>query len=135
MVYLNGCSYERDFGYRELVEGWSRTGDYPVTYIPTVSRPADPSNAGWTGRTGRVESIVAPVCRELDLTADSNVLPERLAKPKNRPPYFSIETEPFDQWRLDVKVIGNEFLKVRSPFFTGVASAAERAEMAPPPPG
>jgi ferredoxin/flavodoxin---NADP+ reductase len=72
-VYLNGCSYERDFGYRELVEAWSRTGDYPVTYIPTVSRPADPSNAGWTGRTGRVESLVAPVCRELSLTADNTI--------------------------------------------------------------
>ena len=51
------------------------------------------------------------------------LVPERLAKPKNRPPYFSIETEPFADWRLDIKVSGNEFLKVRSPFFTGVASA------------
>ena len=73
VVYLNGCSYERDFGYRELVEEWSRTGDYPVTYIPTVSRPGDPANAGWTGRTGRVESIVAPVCNELGLTADTTI--------------------------------------------------------------
>jgi ferredoxin--NADP+ reductase len=72
-VYLNGCSHERDFGYRELVENWSRTGAYPVTYIPTVSRPADPSNAGWNGRTGRVESILAPVCAELGLTADNTI--------------------------------------------------------------
>jgi ferredoxin-NADP reductase len=73
VVYLNGCSYERDLGYRDLVESWSRTGDYPVTYIPTVSRPGDPANGGWTGRTGRVESIVAPVCRELGLTADNTI--------------------------------------------------------------
>ena len=72
-VYLNGCSYERDLGYRELVGNWARTGEYPVTYIPTVSRRGDPANAGWTGRTGRVESIVDPVCRELGLTGENTI--------------------------------------------------------------
>jgi len=43
-----------------------------VTYIPTVSRPADPRNAGWMGRTGRVEVILGPVLDELRLSpADS----------------------------------------------------------------
>ena len=41
---------------------------YPVTYIPTVSRPNDPRNAGWMGRTGRVETILAPVLDELGLS-------------------------------------------------------------------
>lgn len=68
-VFLNGVSYERDLGYRELIEGWERSGEYPVTYIPTVSRPADPANAGWTGRTGRVETIIEPVLDELGLTS------------------------------------------------------------------
>lgn len=72
-VFLNGCSYERDLGYRSLVEGWERSGEYPVTFIPTVSRPADPANAGWSGRTGRVESIVAPVCAELGLTGENTI--------------------------------------------------------------
>ncbi|MDO8483466.1 MAG: FAD-binding oxidoreductase [Candidatus Limnocylindrales bacterium] len=72
-VFLNGCSYERDVGYRALLEGWERSGEYPVTFIPTVSRPADPSNAGWTGRTGRVESIVAPVCEELGLDSSNTI--------------------------------------------------------------
>jgi ferredoxin--NADP+ reductase len=72
-IILNGVSYERDLGYRELFEDWQRSGDYPVTYIPTVSRPGDPRNAGWTGRTGRVESIVAPVCEELALTPDNTI--------------------------------------------------------------
>jgi ferredoxin/flavodoxin---NADP+ reductase len=72
-VFLNGCSYVRDLGYRELLEGWQQSGEYPVTFIPTISRPADPSNAGWTGRTGRVETIVAPVLDELGLTADDTI--------------------------------------------------------------
>ena len=53
--------------------GWAASGDYPVTFIPTVSRPNDPANADWTGRTGRVESIVAPVFEELGLSPDSTV--------------------------------------------------------------
>ena len=73
-VFLNGCSYERDLGYRELLEGWEGTGDYPVTFIPTVSRPDDPRNVNWAGRTGRVESILMPVCDELGLTPDNAVV-------------------------------------------------------------
>jgi ferredoxin-NADP reductase len=72
-VFLNGVSYERDLGYRSLVEDWERDGGYPVTFIPTVSRPNAPENAGWTGRTGRVETIVAPVCDELGLTAENTI--------------------------------------------------------------
>ncbi len=66
-IFLNGVSHERDLGYRELVAGWEASGEYPVTFVPTVSRPDDPSNAGWTGRTGRVETIVAPVMNEFGL--------------------------------------------------------------------
>ncbi|MEJ7748861.1 MAG: FAD-binding oxidoreductase [Candidatus Limnocylindrales bacterium] len=66
-VFLNGVSHVRDLGYRELVEGWQASGRYPVTFIPTISRPSLVENAGWTGRTGRVESIVGPVVAELGL--------------------------------------------------------------------
>lgn len=72
-VFLNGVSYEADLGYRQLLEEWQTTGAYPVTYLPTVSRPLDPANAGWTGRFGRVESIVAPVCEELGLSAANTI--------------------------------------------------------------
>jgi ferredoxin-NADP reductase len=72
-VFLNGCSYVADIGYRSLLEGWERDGVYPLTFIPTISRPAAPENAGWIGRTGRVEKIVAPVCDELGLTPDDTV--------------------------------------------------------------
>jgi ferredoxin--NADP+ reductase len=72
-VFLNGVSHVRDLGYRDLVEGWQANGEYPVTYVPTVSRPNDPMNAGWTGRTGRVETIVVPVLEELGLRPDDTV--------------------------------------------------------------
>ena len=72
-VFLNGVSYEADLGYRELLEGWEASGGYPVTYVPTVSRPDDPSNAGWTGRTGRAEAVVGPVCEDLGLTSQNTL--------------------------------------------------------------
>jgi ferredoxin/flavodoxin---NADP+ reductase len=72
-VFLNGVSFEPDLGYRDVLERWERSGEYPVTYVPTVSRPEDPANVGWSGRTGRVEGIVAPVFDELGLTPDNAV--------------------------------------------------------------
>jgi ferredoxin/flavodoxin---NADP+ reductase len=72
-VFLNGVSHERDLGYRELLEKWERSGEYPHTYVPTVSRPRDPVNAGWTGRTGRVESILEPTLEELGLTPENSI--------------------------------------------------------------
>jgi ferredoxin--NADP+ reductase len=72
VVFLNGVSHAHELGYRDLVEGWQRSGEFPITYVPTVSRPNDPVNASWMGRTGRVESILSPVLDELGLTpADS----------------------------------------------------------------
>jgi ferredoxin-NADP reductase len=72
-VFLNGVSYAGDLGYRSLIEGWQQDGTYPVQYIPTVSRPSAPENSGWSGRSGRVESIVAPVCEELGLAPDNTI--------------------------------------------------------------
>ena len=72
-VFLNGVSYAHEIGYRGLLEGWERSGEYPVTYVPTVSRASDPSNASWSGRTGRVEMILEPVLDELGLSAANSV--------------------------------------------------------------
>ncbi len=74
VVMLNGVSYEHDLGYRPLLEGWQASGEYPVSYVPTVSRPNDPANAAWTGRTGRVESNIDSVCDEYGLTPDNCVV-------------------------------------------------------------
>jgi ferredoxin-NADP reductase len=72
-VMLNGVSYQHELGYREILEGWERSGGYPVRFIPTVSRPNDPLNESWMGRTGRVETILAPVLDELDLSPANSI--------------------------------------------------------------
>jgi len=73
-VVLHGCSFEEELGYRELLEGWERDLTYPVRYVPTLSRPNDLRNAGWSGRTGRAESTVGSVCEDLGLRPDRTVV-------------------------------------------------------------
>jgi ferredoxin--NADP+ reductase len=72
-VFINGVSYVADLGYRDLVEGWQASGEYPVTYVPTVSRPNDPANAGWTGWTGRTEAVLGRALDEFHLTPDNSI--------------------------------------------------------------
>jgi ferredoxin-NADP reductase len=72
-ILLNGVSHVHELGYRELLEGWQASGTYPVTFVPTVSRPSDPLNAAWTGRTGRVETILGPVLDELGLSPSNSI--------------------------------------------------------------
>ena len=38
------------------------------------------------------------------------------------PPFFSVEAEPFAAWRLGVEIQGDEFLRIKSPFYTGLHS-------------
>jgi ferredoxin--NADP+ reductase len=73
-VMLNGCSYVEELGYRDVLEEWERGNGYPLHYIPTISRPTDPRNAGWAGRTGRVEQVVEAVCHDLNLRPDRTVV-------------------------------------------------------------
>jgi ferredoxin--NADP+ reductase len=73
-VVLHGVSHVSDLGYRDELEAMQRDGSYPVRYVPTISRPNEPRNAGWAGRTGRVEQVVGDVCRDLSLRADRTVV-------------------------------------------------------------
>lgn len=72
-VILHGVSYVSDLGYRDLLMEWERTGAYPLTYVPTVSRASHPENLGWRGRTGRVEAIIPSVYDELGLTPENSI--------------------------------------------------------------
>lgn len=73
-VMLNGSSYADELGYRETLEAWQRDGTYPVSYVPTISRPRDARNAGWTGRVGRAENVILDVCSDLGLRPEATVV-------------------------------------------------------------
>jgi translocation and assembly module TamB len=53
----------------------------------------------------------------------ATLVPGRVASPERRPPFFTVPQDPIDDWTLNVRVRGENFLRVRSPFFHGVASA------------
>ena len=73
-VVLHGCSYVDELGYRDVMESWQRDGSYPLHYVPTISRPNDPRNAGWSGLTGRAEAVVGRVCKEMGLRPERTVV-------------------------------------------------------------
>jgi len=52
-----------------------------------------------------------------------SLLPGDTRSKSSRPPYFAVEVEPFDTWRLDIAVVGTEFMRLRATGFSGVASA------------
>lgn len=61
--------------------------------------------------------------RDSLLLADlQTLIPERTSSARRRPPYFSVEVEPWAQWRLKVNVQGEGFLRVQSPLFHGKVS-------------
>jgi ferredoxin-NADP reductase len=62
-VVLHGVADARDLAYRERLEGLH--GARRVVYVPTVSRPHEPANAGWHGRTGRVVAHLPSLLDEL----------------------------------------------------------------------
>jgi ferredoxin/flavodoxin---NADP+ reductase len=72
-VFLNGVSYVEDLGYRSIVEGWESSGAFPVRFEPTISRPGDPRNEGWSGRTGRAEAVLGDVLDDHRLTPDNAI--------------------------------------------------------------
>lgn len=46
--------------------------------------------------------------------------PGSVTTPSQRPPYFSVDVPPLDEWRLDLRITGRDFLTVRSTVFSGV---------------
>lgn len=52
-----------------------------------------------------------------------SLLPGDTRSKSSRRPYFAVEVEPFAAWRLDISVVGTEFMRLRATGFAGVASA------------
>jgi ferredoxin-NADP reductase len=70
---IQGVSYPCDLNHRELLDAWATDGRYPLTYIPTVSRPHEAASQGWAGRAGRAEAILEEVLAEQELGPDNTI--------------------------------------------------------------
>ncbi len=60
-VVLHGVARATELAYRERFIAWAAEG-HKVTYLPAVSRPADPVNLGWGGAVGRIDALLDAVC-------------------------------------------------------------------------
>lgn len=72
-VLAHGVSYVKELGFRRELERYERDGR-PITYVPTISRPQEPENAGWAGKTGRVETILDNLCDDCRIEPDRTVV-------------------------------------------------------------
>lgn len=72
VVLLHGVSYADELGYRDELESLAADPRWSLRYVPTVSRPREARNEGWTGRTGRAEAVLSPLLAEL------GIAPERM---------------------------------------------------------
>ncbi|EDY81179.1 conserved hypothetical protein [Verrucomicrobiia bacterium DG1235] len=54
---------------------------------------------------------------------EPDLLASQTKTTRSRPPYFSVEQEPFNEWGLDIAIRGDKFLRVSNSFFEGTLSA------------
>jgi ferredoxin-NADP reductase len=60
---IHGVSYFGELAYGERIASWAAAG-VPIDYRPTVSRPHEPRNSGWSGPVGRAEAQVELLLRD-----------------------------------------------------------------------
>ncbi len=70
-VVIHGVARVGELAYRDRFEAWEAEG--LLRYVPSISRPDDPSNAGWAGRTGRIDAILDSVCETNGLAPQATV--------------------------------------------------------------
>lgn len=70
-VVVHGVACVAELAYRERFERWAAEG--LISYVPSISRPDDPSNVGWAGRTGRIDAILEDACESHRLASRDTV--------------------------------------------------------------
>ena len=103
---LQGASNQEEFTYEDELETLAERRPDLLTYVPTVSRPAEERNGGWEGETGRVNAIVERHAQEFGLTPDDTLVyacghPGMIEEVKEHmaPKGFKVEEERF--WKQD----------------------------------
>ncbi len=73
-IVLHGASYVPEFGYADELTELAAAHPDRLEYLPTVSRPQDSRNRGWSGATGRVDALLAEALRRRGLTANATAV-------------------------------------------------------------
>ncbi len=103
---LQGASYVDEFTYDAELRRLADRNPELITFVPTISRPAEERNSGWTGETGRVNAIAPEYAERFALTPDDTTIyacghPGMIEDVKERfvPRGFHVEEERF--WKQD----------------------------------
>lgn len=81
----------------------------------TLRSDAETSAAELSGRLGLRSSTM--------LVEFDPLSPPVRSGPSSSPPFFQVEETPFNKWGLDLRIEGEHFLRVRSPYFQSQISA------------
>lgn len=122
-------------GSMELNEKLLRTNGLPPfqahltgTNVPLARNPnvllradLDLSVTNSDSQTPLISGVVK-LRNSLYLADLQSLVPQHTASPRQRPPYFSVEAQPWAEWRLNLAVQGTGFLRVQTPIFQGKVS-------------
>jgi ferredoxin--NADP+ reductase len=72
-VVVHGVAHADELGFADLLASFAADRRSGIRYVPTISRPDDPRNAGWAGATGRAERVLDDGWAALDLDPASTV--------------------------------------------------------------
>ena len=103
---LQGASYIDEFTYDAELRGLAEHRPDLITFVPTISRPDEEKNVGWTGETGRVNTITQEYVTRFGLAPDDTTVyacghPGMIEDVKTQftPLGFQVEEERF--WKQD----------------------------------
>ena len=103
---LHGASYRDEFAYDKELEQLAAEHPHLITYLPTISRPNAEHNTGWTGETGRANTIVEKSIEAFSLSPEDTFVyvcghPGMIEDLKARiiPKGFTVKEERF--WKAD----------------------------------
>ncbi len=103
---LMGASYANEFVYDAELSALAESHPELIVFTPTVSRPGEPRNDGWTGMTGRVNEAVERYLERWELSPEDTLVyacghPGMIEDAKERlvPLGYSVDEERF--WKED----------------------------------
>jgi len=75
------------------------------------------------GLTGKVNLHDSMLLRDM-----RDLLRSGPASAASEPPFFSVDTKPFNAWTIDLGITGDQFMRIQAPFVSGELSADLRLE-------
>lgn len=70
---LEGASYQDEFGYDEELKQMDIDNTF-IRFTPSISRPDEKRNTGWTGATGRINHLVEEYINERTLSPEETCI-------------------------------------------------------------